>query len=204
MVLGKQINKMKKIIITIFLFISFNSFSQGVHLFGINAIPKTGQTTTFHNSRDDGGLQYGSPTTPRFVDNGDSTITDKVTGLMWARDLGGRGAGLGLTYTWDSTFVYDSTLNLASPLFAGHNDWRVPNAIELMSIYNFGKTTMPAFYSPFSNNSIYVDNIWTSTTPAVNTTSACRMDFDPNDGLPSSSSAKTNKFHIILVRGGKK
>lgn len=45
---------------------------------------KTGQTTSYVNF-DDGYYQKGSPITPRYIDNGDGTITDRLTNLMWVK-----------------------------------------------------------------------------------------------------------------------
>ena len=47
-------------------------------------LPKTGSTMSLENY-DDGYYQYGSPITPRFIDNGDNTITDRATNLMWIK-----------------------------------------------------------------------------------------------------------------------
>lgn len=46
------------------------------------ALPKTGQTTSYVDY-DDGYYEKGSLINPRFVNNGDGTISDRVTGLMW-------------------------------------------------------------------------------------------------------------------------
>lgn len=61
-----------------------------------------------------------------FVDNGDGTVTDAATGLMWAQD--DNGAGL----NWQDALAYaqDATR-------AGHDDWRLPNAKELQSIADY-------------------------------------------------------------------
>jgi len=48
-------------------------------------LPKTGQTTSYVDF-DDGYYQKGSPISPRFVDNGNGTISDRVTSLMWIKD----------------------------------------------------------------------------------------------------------------------
>ena len=47
-------------------------------------LPKTGQTTSYVDY-DDGYYQKGSPISPRLVDNGDGTISDRVTNLMWVK-----------------------------------------------------------------------------------------------------------------------
>src|SRR5437899_1127498 len=46
------------------------------------AFPATGQTTSFH-AGDDGATQAGAPLS--YTDNGDGTITDENTGLMWEK-----------------------------------------------------------------------------------------------------------------------
>jgi hypothetical protein len=60
---------------------------------------------------------------PRFVDNGDGTVTDKRTGLMWqkATDVTRR--------TWSNARTYCESL-----ILAGHDDWRMPSYAELESI----------------------------------------------------------------------
>ena len=58
---------------------------------------KTGVTSSLA-SYDDGYFQLGSPVSPRFVDNGDGTITDRATNLMWIADpirIGGGVQGVG-------------------------------------------------------------------------------------------------------------
>ena len=52
----------------------------------LRGVPKTGQTTSFY-SGDDGELQRGVIwPSPRFMDWGDGTVTDNLTGLMWLKD----------------------------------------------------------------------------------------------------------------------
>ena len=60
----------------------------------------------------------------RFVDNGDGTISDRVTGLMWQRDENPR-------MGW-----YDAMKSCQGMDLAGHTDWRLPNIKELNTILN--------------------------------------------------------------------
>src|SRR5207247_60676 len=72
-----------------------------------------------------------------YTDNGDGTITDNNTGLVWEKlSADGSVHDMSNTYTWDQTFSgHVATLNSTS--FGGHNDWRLPNVKELASIVNY-------------------------------------------------------------------
>jgi len=61
-----------------------------------------------------------------YVDNGDGTITDNATGLMWTQADSG-----------DSTLWVDALAYAEGSEFAGHNDWRLPNIKELQSIVDY-------------------------------------------------------------------
>ncbi len=73
-----------------------------------------------------------------FHDNGDGTITDHATGLMWQKVDSGQGMD------WGHALSYAANLKLA-----GHTDWRLPNAKELQSIVDY--TRIPACRSDLSN-----------------------------------------------------
>ena len=68
--------------------------------------------------------QYaGNP--PSYADNGDGTITDLNTNLMWAKDPGSK-------LTYDQAVAGAAGFNLA-----GYNDWRLPTIKELYSLIDF-------------------------------------------------------------------
>ncbi|MBN2161872.1 MAG: DUF1566 domain-containing protein [Pontiellaceae bacterium] len=76
-----------------------------------------------------------------FVDNGDDTITDRATGLIWMKADSGKGMD------WVSALEYAENMS-----FAGHNDWRLPNAKELQSIVDYSRspdTSQSAAIDPF-------------------------------------------------------
>ncbi|MCP4631324.1 MAG: DUF1566 domain-containing protein [candidate division Zixibacteria bacterium] len=80
-----------------------------------------------------------------FTDNGDSTITDNATGLMWTQ------------YDSDSTIIWEEALNYAENLeFAGHSDWRLPDVKELQSIVDYTR-------SPVMTNSAAIDPLFSCT-----------------------------------------
>lgn len=61
-----------------------------------------------------------------YVDNGDGTVTDQSTGLMWQKDDNGNGV------LWEDALFYSENLKLA-----GFTDWRLPNAKEMQSIVDY-------------------------------------------------------------------
>jgi hypothetical protein len=75
-----------------------------------------------------------------FVDNGDGTITDNATGLMWMRADSGEGMD------WETALAYAQTQNEAN--YLGYSDWRLPNVKELQSIvdYNYAPDAQDAAY----------------------------------------------------------
>jgi hypothetical protein len=86
----------------------------------------------------------------RFVDNGNGTVTDLRTGLMWQKDNSNTGLGL------EGVISYCEGLT-----FQGHKDWRLPNIRELQSIVDYSA------HSPSINTAYFPDTLsthyWSST-----------------------------------------
>lgn len=82
-----------------------------------------------------------APAGPRFIDNGDGTVTDTKTGLMWEKKTtDGSVHDVTKTFTWSTgTNDFDGTAKTAfldklndvagggAHCFAGYCDWRLPN-----------------------------------------------------------------------------
>ena len=85
---------------------------------------------------------------PSLTDNGDGTITDNVTGLMWQKTDAGES-------TW-ATAVANAPLQLT----AGYTDWRLPTPAELFSILNHNNN--PALDQTKFPNTNSADYWWTS------------------------------------------
>jgi len=66
-----------------------------------------------------------------FVDNGDGTVTDRATGLMWQK------SGSSRSKSWRRAQSYVKELN--SNKFAGYSDWRLPTIDELASLLQKSK-----------------------------------------------------------------
>ena len=80
-------------------------------------------------------IRLSTPNTD-FTDNKDGTVTHKRTGLVWQRcAVGQTWTGSACSGTADA-YRYDQAIALTSS-FAGHSDWRVPNANELTSIVKY-------------------------------------------------------------------
>lgn len=76
-----------------------------------------------------GNTDYG---VNRFTDNGDGTVTDAATGLMWVK------ADSGTAMTWQNALAYAEGLTTA-----GHTDWRLPNVKELHSLTDYSRAPAP-------------------------------------------------------------
>ena len=103
-------------------------------------LPDTSQaistTTTFGEDSDYTTAPAANPQS--FTDNGDGTITDNVTGLMWQKADAGE-------MTWEN-----AVNNASAQSTGGYSDWRLPNPHELMSLFNYetGNPAMNATYFP--------------------------------------------------------
>ena len=73
---------------------------------------------------------------PRYKDNCDGTITDFLTGLMWQEKYSYPERGCYID--WQQAENYVTGLN--SSKLAGFSDWRLPNRIEIQSLYEMNRT----------------------------------------------------------------
>ena len=95
----------------------------------------TGQTTCYDTARpiappQPGAACYGQDAqlpgpTPAYRDNGDGTVTDLNTGLMWVKARGEK-------VTWS-----EAKAGAATCAVGGYRDWRMPTIKELYSLINF-------------------------------------------------------------------
>lgn len=101
-----------------------------------------GEDKTFNVRCVRGNEYYGKN---NYVDNNDSTITDKATNLMWHQDDNGA------SIDWNGAIAYCESSELA-----GYTDWKLPDAKELHSIVDYSR-------SPDTTNSPAIDEIFNST-----------------------------------------
>ncbi len=160
-------------------------------------VPKTGQTASYATG-DDGALKKGVAwPTPRFTDNGNGTVTDKLTGLIWLKNANAFG-----TRTWaqalsDANGLAAGSAGLTDGSRAG--DWRLPNFKELQSLVDYGSfyPPLPAGH-PFTG--VQTSNYWASTTIAVNPNTVGGVRF--NDGGSGWYDKSYNGWYVWCVRGG--
>ncbi|HED01119.1 MAG TPA: DUF1566 domain-containing protein [Proteobacteria bacterium] len=116
-------------------------------------IPRTGQVRSYY-PLDDGALQIGRPwPKPRFKDNGDGTVTDQLTGLMWLKDADPTKG----KKDWSQALA--CVMLITTRKVAGYSDWRLPHLKELQTIFDYGRVTpvLPSGH-PFSN--VALDWYW--------------------------------------------
>lgn len=89
-----------------------------------------------------GNTEYGKN---KFANNGNGTISDQATGLMWMQEDSGKGMN------WQDALNYAENRS-----FAGFSDWRLPDAKELQSIVDYTR-------SPSTTNSAAIDPLFTCT-----------------------------------------
>ena len=127
----------------------------------------------------------GSAAQGELVDNGDGTVTDEKTGLMWQQGEAGK-------MHWEEALAYCENLILPE---GGYDDWRLPNRNELQSLVDYSRR-YPAIdqtYFPGCESYFY----WSSTTDASYTTYTLGVDF--TSGYVSDYS-KVGSRYVRAVR----
>ncbi|SFU92146.1 IPTL-CTERM protein sorting domain-containing protein [Paenacidovorax caeni] len=145
------------------------------------------------------------PAWAAFTDNGDGTITDTSTGLVWDKcSIGqtwdnttppGTCTGATTLFNWAAALAQATAANGAS--HRGQADWRLPNRTELESLVKID-ADFPAIdgtYFPATPSNWY----WTSTTYAPDPAGAWGVGFFNGGTL---AYVKTDTFLVRLVRSG--
>jgi hypothetical protein len=159
-------------------------------------VAKTG-VLTWSVPGEDGYFQRGVAWPgPRFTDNLDGTVTDKLTGLIWLKDANCYGQ-----VSWYTAITYTLTLNSGGCGLSdgsSEGDWRMPNLRELHSLVAYGRYG-PALPSGHPFTDVQSDTYWSSTTGAINTIHAWYVRL--TDGYVYADN-KTFTLYIWPVRGG--
>jgi Protein of unknown function (DUF1566)/Carboxypeptidase regulatory-like domain len=134
----------------------------------------TGQTLSYAVG-DDGYRQKGAPwPTPRFTDNGNGSVTDNLTKLVWLKEMNCLQTVGGISIQRPNTYSsirYPLALTWVSKLATGScgltdgsqaGEWRLPNRFEAQSLVDYSRSSpgLPANH-PFSN--VQPQGAWSNT-----------------------------------------
>lgn len=131
-----------------------------------------------------------------FTDNGNGTVTDGKTGLIWQQCTVGLSdsncaTGSASTQNWQTALTTCNGLSLAG------KTWRLPSTNELLSIVDMNKA------SPAIDTSVFpatvASDYWSSSTSVVGTANAWLVNFF--DGYSSGYGAKASTNYVRCVSG---
>ncbi len=169
-------------------------------------VPQTGQTTCWTaagavtpcaGTGQDGDVQAGVAfPVPRFTDNGDGTVTDNLTELVWLKNANCFGAQTWAQALSDANNLADGDCGLMDGSAAG--DWHLPNVRELFSLVDFENNNPALPAHPFIN---FVPTVrWSSTAIANIPNFAWLVSF--NDGSVGIDFKGIPGGLVLAVRGG--
>lgn len=133
---------------------------------------------------------------PRFTDNGDGTITDNLTGLIWLADT----TCIGQRKWSDAVAATNALANGDCGLTDGSaaGDWRMPNFVELMSPTNLGVSNFITWLESFGFHDMTGHGFYSSTTRPWSSTSIYGYQFNHRF---AGSYLKGGNYQTWPVRG---
>jgi hypothetical protein len=180
---------------------------------GTVQLPATNQTTCFDShgntrtcsgSGEDGVSHAGVPwsQSSRFTDNGDGTVTDNLTGLVWSKHANAPSSALPgdqpnncpnaeTSMLWQEALDFIACLNAGN--HAGSNKWRLPNLNELEGMVNLDVADSAAYLNAsgfgfgtgLPATQVQPSKYWTATSDAsgpANQSAAAAWDVDLANG----------------------
>ncbi len=164
----------------------------------VKNLPDTGQTGNYTTTFGEDSDYTINP--PSYTDNGNGTVTDNVTGLMWQQQDDGN------TYNWyEATGAADATSNpggatdvCGNASTGGYNDWRLPTKKELLYIVDYGIYIPASDRNAFPN--AHADKYWSATTVAGYGGSSYAWNVDFYYGY-AGEKVKTDSVYVRCVRG---
>lgn len=137
----------------------------------------------------------------QLIDNGDGTVTDTKTGLMWKQcleGLSGDCSGIADTFTWQQALLQPGTVNDTGG-FAGYTDWRLPNIQELNSLVE-EQCSGPAINLTYFPNTP-ASHVWSGSPDADNSNVTWNSAWNVNFNFGHSGSYnRTDSYAVRLVR----
>ncbi|GAA4332686.1 hypothetical protein GCM10023144_23030 [Pigmentiphaga soli] len=138
----------------------------------------------------------------RFADNGDGTVTDKRTQLMWMQCSQGRsgtscGSGTAASVDWAGALSAAAAANGSASLGKGYTDWRLPNRNELASLVEYA-CRAPAINQTYFPSTVLA-SYWSSSPVLPISGSAWYVNFVDGDVGPATTDGPRA---VRLVRAG--
>lgn len=137
----------------------------------------------------------GLPNEASYTDNGDGTVTDDITGLMWQAEQPGG------SFTFEAGIQYCEDLELA-----GQSDWRLPTRIEMISVEDvtqsgakWSSDAFPGAQGGFHHSGS--DWILTITQTGAGAGRDFAWAFNMSDGILSNAYSKAEQTPVRCVRG---
>jgi hypothetical protein len=152
----------------------------------------------------------------RFTDNGDGTVTDRLTALQWEKKTNGDGSesadphDADNVYTWtDASTAADGTaftsflasLNTGG-CFAGQCDWRLPTRDELLTMLSPPLSACPPFSCVHPVLGASAANYWSATTFAYDPHYAWSVYPNLSDSIVLGLSKTASDVGALGVRAG--
>ncbi len=138
----------------------------------------------------------------QLIDNGNGTVTDTKTGLMWKQCLEGVDGdncenNSSSIFTWQKALQRPVTVNDAGG-FAGYTDWRLPNIRELRSIVE-EQCFNPAINLTYFPNtpSLLFSSVWSGSPNADSSDYAWNVNFSTGE---SNAFFRNLHYGVRLVR----
>jgi uncharacterized membrane protein len=163
---------------------------------------ESGKSVDCAGTGQDGETRSGAAwPAPRFADDGDRTLTDRLTGLVWTRD--GRAPGPpacapGTRKSGQGALDYIACLN--ANRYLGRTDWRLPNINELASLSNRGQANNAEWLNRQGFTNVQPGPYWSSSTYASTPWNAWGITMQ--DGAEGSFSRK-HDLDAWPVRSGR-
>ena len=173
-------------------------------------VPKTGQTGDIWGPGCDGALKKGVAwPTPRFTDNNNGTVTDRLTGLIWMRNVNVP-TPLPAMKNWQAALDAASALRSGSEWGYGLTDgsisgeWRLPNVRELQSLLDYDRSPALPLGHPFNAATTLFGPFWSSTSRDGDGNAAWMVQFGGPAGNGSVwASPKIGYAYVWCVRDGR-
>lgn len=150
------------------------------HAFSLSPLPQTGQNSCWNTdggsipcagTGQDGENQKGYPwPNPRFKDNGNGTVTDNLTGLIWLKNANCFGNQVWATAVSSSRSLANGQCSLTDGSSAGQ--WRLPSRNELESLVNQQQVNSVTWLNAQDFFNVQAYGYWSSSSYAVSTSYA--------------------------------